>query len=210
MLGQLYDRALDGECCSIRYDHGEVAVLPVNQWLGGRDADEPFDTAVVEMCEGPTIELGCGPARLVARLTHRGIPALGVDQSATAIRMARSQGAPAIRGDVFGPLPGRGRWQTVLLADGTIGLGGDPPRILAVAAQLLQRGGHCLAEVDPAVTGVRVSQVRLESADSVGEWFPWATVGVDSAALLAEQAGLALAGIHEIGDRVIARLTALS
>lgn len=210
MLGHLYERALNGEGCSIRYDHGEVAVLPVGQWLGGRDADEPFDSTVVGMCEGSTIELGCGPARLIARLARRGVPALGVDQSETAVRLARASGAPVLQADVFGPLPGMGRWQTVLLADGTVGLGGDPSRILSVAARLLHLGGQCLVEVDPTTAGVRVSQVRLESENTVGEWFPWATVGVDSAAMLAEEAGLTLTGLKEVGERVIATMTVSS
>ena len=207
MLGHLYERALDGEGCWIRDARGEVSPLPVGQWLGGRGADEPFDTAVLAMCDGPTIELGCGPARLVAGLIQRGVPALGVDQSAAAVRLARRRGTPVLHGDVFGPLPGLGSWATVLLADGTVGLGGDPHRILATAARLLRRGGHCLAELDPTQTGVVTTRVRLESRDAIGEWFPWARVGVDSAALLAEQAGLTLAGVHRIGQRVIARLT---
>ena len=49
------------------------------------DADEAFDRAVVKLCEGPTIDLGWGPGRLVVDLIRRGIPALGVDQSATAV-----------------------------------------------------------------------------------------------------------------------------
>lgn len=208
MLGQLYERALDGESCWIRDDRGEVSTLPVHQWLGGRGADEPFDTAVVAMCEGPTIELGCGPGRLIAALVRRGIPALGVDQSETAIRLARRRGAPVLRGDVFGSLPAKGTWQTVLLADGTVGLGGDPQRILITAAQLLGRGGRCLAEVDPAVTGVRVRRVRLECENTIGQWFPWAAVGVDSAAMLAEEAGLTLTGVHRIGERVVVALAA--
>ena len=39
MLGNLYDRALDGERCWIRHDDGEVRNLPVRKWLGGRHAD---------------------------------------------------------------------------------------------------------------------------------------------------------------------------
>ena len=96
----------------------------------------------LELCEGPTIDLGCGPGRLVAELIRRGVPALGVDQSATAVGLARRSGAPALRRDVFGPLPGAGRWQTVLLADGNVGLGGDPLRVLRRAAELLGRGGR--------------------------------------------------------------------
>jgi SAM-dependent methyltransferase len=210
MFGQLYEQALDGERCWIRGDDGEVSVLPVNQWLGGRDADEPFDSAVVAMCEGPTIELGCGPARLIARLNRLGVTALGVDQSAAAVRLAQQRGAPVLRADVFGPLPEQGHWQTALLADGTVGLGGDPRRIVTRAAQLLCAGGRCLIEFDPDVAGLQISRVRLESEAAIGEWFPWATVGVDSAAMLAEHAGLALTGVHQIGERVMASMTASS
>ena len=106
-------------------------------------ADAHFDEAVVGMCDGPTIDLGCGPGRLVAHLIRRGVPALGVDLSPAAIGLARRSGAPALRRDVFGPLPGTGRWHTVLLADGNVGLGGDPWRVLRRAAELLRQGGRC-------------------------------------------------------------------
>jgi len=206
MLGQLYDRALDGECCWLRHDDGRLNRLPVHSWLGGRGCDTEFDTAVVGLCEGPTIDLGCGPGRLVAHLVRRGIPALGVDQSETAVRLARRSGAPALVRDVFDPLPGTGRWQTVLLADGNVGLAGDPRRVLARAAELMMRGGRCVVEFDPAVIGVRRSWVRLESSGTIGPWFEWAAVGVDCAEMLAEEVGLTLAAIHPIGDRVVATL----
>jgi SAM-dependent methyltransferase len=220
MLGHLYDRALGGERCWIRHDDGEVRVLPAHRWLGDRcppdgpggsgdGIDEVFDEAVTQMCDGPTIELGCGPARLVARLIQRGIPALGIDRSVTAIRLAGRGGAPALLGDVFEPLPGVGRWQTVLLVDGNIGLGGDPRRILGRAAELLARGGHCVAEFDAEAIGIRARWVRLESARDIGPWFRWAAVGVDSADTLAGQVGLTLDGVRLIGGRVIASLAAM-
>jgi SAM-dependent methyltransferase len=217
MLGHLYERALAGERCWIRHDDGDIRVLPAHRWLGARclrnggsvDAlDEVFDETVTQMCTGPTIELGCGPGRLVARLFERGIPALGIDRSATAIRLAGRGGAPALLGDVFEPLPGIGRWQTVLLVDGNVGLGGDPRRILGRAAELLRRGGRCVAEFDADDIGICTRWVRLESACDVGPWFRWASVGVDSAATLAAQVGLTLSGVRLIGGRVIASLTA--
>ena len=76
MLGHLYDRALDGEQCWIRHDDGQVRLLSAHRWLGGRSDGEPFDEAVTQMCGAPTIELGCGPARLVARLIQREDPRL--------------------------------------------------------------------------------------------------------------------------------------
>jgi SAM-dependent methyltransferase len=208
MLGNLYDRALDGERCWVRHDDGEVRKLPVRRWLGGRHADARFDRAVLELCHGPTIDLGCGPGRLVAELIRRGIPALGVDQSATAIGLARRSGAPALCRDVFEPLPAAGRWRTVLLADGNIGLGGDPLRVIRRAADLLGRGGRCVAEFDAMATGIRNDWVRLESARTIGPWFRWASVGLDCAAELADGAGLMLTKIHPIGSRVLATLTA--
>jgi SAM-dependent methyltransferase len=217
MLGHLYDRALGGERCWIRHEDGEVRPLPATRWLGARcpddasgDAfDEVFDEAVTQMCTGPTIELGCGPGRLIAKLIARGVPALGIDRSATAIRLAGRGGAPALLGDVFEPLPGTGLWQTVLLVDGNVGLGGDPRRILGRAAELLGRGGRCVAEFDPEVVGVHARWVRLESARDVGPWFRWASVGVDSAAALAAQVGLTLTSVRLVGGRVIAILAAL-
>lgn len=208
MFGNLYDRALDGEHCWVRHDDGRVRRLPVHSWLGGRHADTRFDTAIVGLCHGPTIDLGCGPGRLVARLVERGIPALGVDQSATAIALARRSGAPALRRDVFDPLPGIGRWHTVLLADGNVGLGGDPWRVLRRAAELLRCGGRCIAEFDSAIRGVDAGWVRLESARAIGPWFQWASVGIDCVTQLADDVGLAVAQIHPIGSRVVATLAA--
>jgi SAM-dependent methyltransferase len=207
MLGNLYDRALDGERCWIRRDDGEISNLPVRRWLGGRDADCQFDDAVVGLCSGPTIDLGCGPGRLVTELIRRGVPALGVDQSATAVGLARRNGAPVLRRDVFDALPATGRWQTVLLADGNVGLGGDPLRVLRRSAELLSRGGRCIAEFEPVATGIRTGWVRLESSRTIGPWFRWASVGIDCAAELADEAGLALTAMHPIGRRVLASLT---
>jgi SAM-dependent methyltransferase len=208
MMGNLYERALDGERCWIRYDDGEVRQLPVRTWMGGRHADESFDKAVVGMCEGPTIDLGCGPGRLVAALIRRGIPALGVDQSPTAVALAHRNGALALRRDLFDTLPATGRWQTALLADGNVGLGGDPRRVLCRAAELLRPGGRCIAEFDTDTIGVQSGMVRLESSRTVGPWFRWAAVGIDYAATLAEEAGLAMIEIHRVGKRVVATLAA--
>lgn len=206
MLGNLYDRALDGELCWVRHDDGRLERLPVHSWIGGRHADARFDGAVVGLCDGPTIDLGCGPGRLVARLVERGVPALGVDLSATAVALARRKGAPALRRNVFDPLPGMGRWHTVLLADGNVGLGGDPWRILRRAAELMATGGRCLVEFDTAASGINMGWVRLESSRTVGPWFRWATVGSDCMARLASDVGLAVAAIHPIGGRVVASL----
>jgi SAM-dependent methyltransferase len=208
VFGNLYDRALGGERCWLRHDDGRLDLLPVRRWLGGRIGDARFDHALVGLCDGPTIDLGCGPGRLVAHLVQRGVPALGVDRSATAVALARRSGAPALRRDVFDPLPGTGRWHNVLLADGNVGLGGDPWRILRRASELLRQGGRCLVEFDSAIEGIHSGWVRLESSRAIGPWFLWASVGIDCAAQLADDVGLVVAAVHPIGRRVVASLVA--
>lgn len=207
MLGPQYERALLGERCWLRHDDGERVELPVDLWLGHHGADHSFDETVVSLCTGPTIDLGCGPGRLVAQLIRRGLPALGIDQSATAVRIANQRGAPALRGDVFSALPGEGGWGTVLLVDGNIGLAGDPVRVLARAARLLAPGGQCLVEFDPATSGAKQRRVRLESDSGMGRWFDWASVGLDSASELTERAGLTLTHTHRVGARWVAQVS---
>jgi hypothetical protein len=109
---------------------------------------------------------------------------------------------------VFDPLPGTGRWSTVLLADGNVGLSGDPRRVLHRAAELLRAGGHCITEFDGNTEGVVVRWVRLESSRTIGPWFRWATVGLDGARKLADDVGLTISAVQPIGTRVLATLSA--
>lgn len=206
MFGLHYERALGGEHCWLRHEDGATAPLPVNSWLGGAGADAHFDDELIAMCQGPTIDLGCGPGRLVARLVRRGIPALGVDISPAAIGIARDNGAPALHRDVFDRLPGAGRWHTVLLADGNVGIGGDPWRVLRRAAELLGEGGRCLAEFDSCATGVDVNWVRLESRDGPGPWFRWARVGAERAESVAAEVGLTVVDMRRLNGRSVATL----
>jgi hypothetical protein len=63
-----------------------------------------------------------------------------------------------------------------------------------------------LAEFDSAIDGIHTGWVRLESSRTIGPWFQWASVGIDCAARLADDVGLALTAIHPIGRRVVACL----
>ena len=169
---------------------GDVRRLPVARWLGRDDADESLLSSVIDWCHGPTVDLGCGPGRVVDLLLRRGIPALGVDDSSHAIKLARERGATALRRDMFAPMPGEGRWSHAILLDGNIGIGGDPARLLDRAAALVEPGGTVVVEVDPAATGVHREAVRVCAGGGSSVWFPWARVGFDAVAALATGAGL--------------------
>nr|WP_306303542.1 hypothetical protein [Rhodococcus sp. BS-15] len=110
--------------------------------------------------------------------------------------------------DLFEPLPDTGNWSCVLLADGNIGIGGDPVRLLRRAADLLAPHGAVIAEVDaPSDTGVRHRTVRWETDTMVGDWFAWSSVSADATADLAGAAGLRVVDVAPIDGRWFAQMT---
>lgn len=153
----------------------------------------PGDGALLARCTGPTLDIGCGPGRLTAALARRGVTALGIDVSAAAVRLAQARGADAVVQDVFAPLPDDRSWRHTLLADGNIGIGGDPARLLSRCRDLLAPGGSVIAEVEaPGTRGWR-GRVAITDDHRTSDPFAWAVVGADDLAPLAERAGLAVA-----------------
>jgi SAM-dependent methyltransferase len=183
----VYGRALsDARDLRLTYGDGLVRTLDVRAWTD--DADEA-DLFLLEMCTRPTLDLGCGPGRLVAALAVRGVPALGVDLSPHAVALARRRGAAAVVRDLFAPLPGEGRWSYALLADGNVGIGGDPARLLARTAQLLGPDGVLLAEVSPDDVDRR-GLVRIAAGDGpASRPFAWAELGATALESIATSAG---------------------
>ncbi|MDJ0395550.1 methionine biosynthesis protein MetW [Rhodococcus sp. G-MC3] len=204
----MFKRAEAGLPCWIRDTSGVRRPLPVERWMGwtASAADRFADHALLAPCTGPTLDLGCGPGRLTAALTARGVSSLGVDRSATAVAMTIRRGGKAIRQDIFDTLPDAGRWAHVLLADGNIGIGGDPLRLLCKARDLIAAGGTVITEIDPPTTALRYELVRWETDTAVSGWFPWASVGTGAITELAAAAGLHMESIDDIEGRFVARL----
>jgi SAM-dependent methyltransferase len=197
-----FDLGLSGVMCRLDRSGARSEAVAVRRWRA--DASRS-DRWLLDACAGPTIDLGCGPGRLVAALTERGVPTLGVDSSEMAVRLCAQRGAVALRRDLFGELPGEGRWHHVLLADGNVGIGGDPVALLRRVRRLLDPGGSALVELNRR-GGLWRGPARLVAADgSSGGWFPWAQVGLDAIADVATAAGLELARVHR-RRRAFARL----
>lgn len=189
MIGELYERALAGlEQPEVERRDGQVTPLAARRWLQA----VPGDDSLLSRCSGPTLDVGAGPGRLTIALAERGIPALAIDITPYAVSLARSRGALALQRDVFGYLPGTGRWDTVLLADGNIGIGGNPAVLLRRIRNLLRPGGTIVVEVEPAGVPLRREHVRLRIPGRSGTWFPWAWVGIDQIGALAESSALQL------------------
>ena len=155
----------------------------------------PGDDGLLRRCTGPILDVGCGPGRLTAALTASGHAALGVDISADAVRLTRRRGARALRRDVFTPLPGEGTWDSILLADGNIGIGGDPVGLLRRCRALATPPGRVLVELDPPGWRTWAGPVRITTEDGPASTpFRWAFVSTDHLPRLAHTAGLR---IHE-------------
>jgi SAM-dependent methyltransferase len=194
----VFTQALRGAPCSVVGLDDTPGTLPVGSW--SRDADDA-DRAILDLCESPALDVGCGPGRMAAALIDAGVIALGIDVVDEAIDQAVDRGAPALRRDVFEALPGEGRWATVLLADGNLGIGGDPEVLLTRVAELLAPGGRVVAEV--AAPGIVAKSVwaSIECDGLRSSPFRWSVVGVDDIDEVARGAGLRVADLQCHGDR---------
>lgn len=182
----------------LRTADGRALPLQIARWCGPPD---PIDKDLLRHCRGPVLDVGCGPGRLTIALTELGIPALGVDISAAAVARVRQAGAHALQRSVFEPLPGHGRWATVLLADGNIGIGGLPDRLLRRCAELLAPGGRILIEAEPGHVDEQTT-AWLEHPDGRrSPVFPWARLGAAALLSVAAQAGLRVTERWRHSDR---------
>jgi SAM-dependent methyltransferase len=161
----------------LRRPDGWLLPLEVERWCAGAD---PADMSVLRRCTGAVLDIGCGPGRLVAALSRLGLPALGVDTSPAAVSRTRGMGGAALQRSVFEALPGEGRWQSALLLDGNIGIGGDPSKLLARVRELMAPDGLLFVEAAPAEVEERV-EVRLDDGTGGrGPAFQWARLGSEA------------------------------
>ncbi|MFB9730252.1 class I SAM-dependent methyltransferase [Haloechinothrix salitolerans] len=182
-----FTAALLDHDCWLERASGDQLPLRARSW---HQEPSATDEALLAHCVGPTLDVGCGPGRFTSALLRRGVLSIGIDSSPLAVRLTGLRSGIAIHGDVFGAVPGEGRWHHVLLADGNIGIGGDPEALLRRAHQLIAPHGTVLVEAGPPELGLHREQVRIAGRHGGGAWFPWAWLGVNVLRSLARHAGL--------------------
>jgi SAM-dependent methyltransferase len=163
------------------------------------------DEALLDRCHGPTLDVGCGPGRLTAALGQRSIPALGIDISLEAVRQTQRRGAVARLACVL-TTELESRWQHVLLADGNIGIGGDPGALLARCGGLLRPGGDVIVELDPPTTSSWSGTVSLGYRGALSTPFAWAVVAASDIHALAWDAAMSVLETWTEADRWFARI----
>ncbi|TYL46204.1 class I SAM-dependent methyltransferase [Nocardioides sp. BGMRC 2183] len=194
----VFTHALLGEACTAQAVGGTPVRLPVQSWL--RDADAA-DRLLLRHCAGPTLDVGCGPGRLTAELTAAGHLALGIDVVPEAVRRARARGASALRRDVFAPVPAEGRWETALLADGNIGIGGDPVALLRRLRDVVAPSGRIVVEIGAPGTASGSRPTRIACACTTSGYFAWARLGMDLLHETAARAGLVVRAVDRYDAR---------
>jgi SAM-dependent methyltransferase len=206
-IADVFASALRGHPCLLLDADGVRGLLPTELWL--RDADH-VDEALLDLCVGPTVDIGCGPGRMAEALAGRGRPVLGIDVVPEAVRLSLGRGVSALQRDVFDPVPGEGRWGTALLADGNIGIGGDPVALLERVRQLIAPDGRIVVELAAPGTGVVTRWVRIETQVGRSDAFPWTLVGTDAIEAVAAASGLQVRSTRGFDDRWCAVLDVAS
>ncbi|MBV8297722.1 MAG: class I SAM-dependent methyltransferase [Acidimicrobiia bacterium] len=194
---------MSGRTLVLHDDRGQPLPFEPSRWH--RPAS-PAEREFLARLVGPVLDVGCGPGRVLDALSRRRVAVLGVDPSPGAVALARRRGGAVLQRSVFDPIPGTGRWETVLLLDGNIGIGGDPRRLLRRCAELVRPGGAVVIEVEPPGTGWRSCQARLERDGEASPWFNWAVVGCDRVGELAAAALLEVRQVIRVEHRWIASL----
>ncbi|MFE9186518.1 methyltransferase domain-containing protein [Micromonospora haikouensis] len=201
----VFDRAASGVPAAFTARHSSGGELRFDPTVWCRDTTAG-DSTLLARCTGPTLDVGCGPGRLTGALIAAGRPALGIDISATAVRLARGRGAVALQRDVFDPVPGTGRWQHLLLADGNIGIGGDPHRLLRRCRRLLAADGRLHAELAPPGTPAWSGTAMVQAPGGVGSPLSWACVPLDDLPALADATALRILDTWTAAGRWFATL----
>jgi SAM-dependent methyltransferase len=194
-----YDAAFAGTSTEVVDPGGRSEPFDVEMWSA--EPDWVDRELFIDPCDAETIDIGCGPGRLVGALSARRVFAMGIDVSKEAVRQTRIRGALALRRDIYATIPGEGRWAYALLADGNLGIGGDPVRLLARVGEVLVPGGRVIAEVADHGTGLVREHRRLRVDGRLSVPFEWAVVGLDAIDEVAAAAGMQVVSTQSVGAR---------
>ena len=200
---ELEVRCFPGPELCLRDGQGAASAGDGRRWISPATA---ADELVLDHAIAPVLDIGCGPGRHLLALARRGVDALGLDVTLSAVRLARSRGAAVVHGSIFETVPESGTWSTALLLDGNIGIGGDPIALLVRVGDVMRPGGRILVEVGAPGASDGARRARLDQHGCLGPWFDWATVGASSLEGIATAARMVVSDAWRADGRWFARI----
>lgn len=185
-------------------DVAHSTMMDVARWSADADL---ADLTLLRAATGPLLDIGCGPGRMLCAARRVGLEVLGIDVSPTAVAIATAAGLPVIQTSVFDDVPREGEWQTVLLVDGNIGIGGDIRALLKRCMQLVADGGDIVVELHDDRDRHEVYSAHLIGTDGgQSDSFAWAQIGINPMVDLAFELGLRMCQAWELSGRTFCRL----
>ncbi|SDL43340.1 bifunctional 2-polyprenyl-6-hydroxyphenol methylase/3-demethylubiquinol 3-O-methyltransferase UbiG [Arthrobacter sp. ok362] len=202
--------------CALRLGGGTLTLRPAGQGSGPGDVSfdvqgwcaeaTVLEVLLLQSLNGPVLDVGCGPGRLLSAAQSLGLAALGVDTSPEAVRYARGRGARALERSIFAVIPQSGSWGSILLLDGNIGIGGSVTALLRRCRQLIAAHGTLLVEVEADDVDVVFPAVLEDAEGHLSDPFCWARAGTSALASRAERTGWSVASTQRLQGRVFCRL----
>lgn len=201
--------AIGSGTLTLRPDTEHDAAAPVDfdvsNWC---EEASPLEDSLLRNLQGPVLDVGCGPGRLLAAAQRMGLTALGIDTSAEAVRRARGRGARALEQSIFAAVPQPGHWQSLILLDGNIGIGGSITSLLRRCRQLIAPHGTLLVEVETdADLDTDYTAVLEDATGNQSEPFRWARTGIAGLESRAARSGWTVASVQHVQGRVFCRLS---
>ena len=159
---------------------------------------------MLDLCVGPTLDVGCGPGRMTQLLAERGDIVLGIDVVPEAIWQTRDRGVAAILRDVFEDVPAEGRWQTCCSPMATSASAATPCGCCAGSRSCsapVAASSPTSRRPAPDCTRGRATNSRRPTSEP----FPWSVVGADAIGELVA-AGALHGETLDVGDRWVGAL----
>ena len=119
---------------------GEPVEFDVRDWC---EEASLMERSLLQSLQGPVLDVGCGPGRLLAAARPLGLAALGIDTSTEAVRRTRSRGACALEQSIFAPYRNPVTGNRLSCSTATSASEGASAPCCADAGSSLRRRGRC-------------------------------------------------------------------
>ena len=174
-----------------------------------------LEATLLERAMGRCLDIGCGAGRILRYLDTKGQAVIGIDIDPLLIQLCRELGCRTAHVGSWETLEQFGRFETFLLLNRTIGIGGDlagAKRLLAHCAANAPRGGRLIFDsyeiTNP--TGLLERKLRYKYRGQYSESFPWVQFSSQIAGRILPETGWQIESLTREEDRygVVARRTA--